>query len=432
MIPTLGTSEDLRRCLSTVRDCRAQAIVLVTPQKNVGLLQKLCRDLGIDNAQVLGVSRANKRLQMIRGLHEVRTEITIFADDDVFWPKDFLVHMLAPFEDLAVGGVGPFNALERKPNPNGWDFLNAAYLKRWEWEVGATSNIDGGLACLSGRTSAILTRIVQNSAFVDAFANEKWFGTIDLLAADDDNFVTRWLANRGWKMSIQSGTSVTTTLDGNWKFLNQCLRWTRTTWRSNITALLIDRLVWHQEPYCLYALHLSMLNPPSLILDPLMGYCLVQWLRKSGSSPHAPNEVLGLGIFVLWLLFTKTVKLWGHFRQYPADIRYIPLQIAFGYFYGFIKMAALLTIHVVSHLASMIVSCMANRIWQTSWGGSRSSLVKSHSSQAATAIVDATKDLKSTIVDTGSKAIECSGLRNIGPDLNCNGHKALIAVDRAS
>ena len=348
VIPTLGTSEDLRRCLSTVRDCCAQAIILVTPQKNVGLLQKLCRDLGIENAQVLGAPRANKRLQMIQGLREVRTNVTIFADDDVFWPRDFLVHMLAPFEDLAVGGVGPFNTLERKPNPNGWDFLNAAYLKRWEWEVGATSNVDGGLACLSGRTSAILTHIVQNPAFVDAFANEKWFGIIDLLAADDDNFVTRWLANHGWKIRIQPGTSVTTTLDGNRKFLNQCLRWTRTTWRSNITALLIERLVWSQEPYCLYALHLSMFNPPSLVYDSLMGYCLIQWLNEAHYDTPVLNKVVALGGFVLWLVFVKTVKLWGHFRQYPSDMRYIPLQIAFGYIYGFIKLAALLTVHVVS------------------------------------------------------------------------------------
>ena len=215
----------------------------MTPQKNVNILQRICKDLGINNARILGAPKANKRMQMIQGLREVNTDVIVFADDDVFWPGEFLVHMLAPFEDPEVGAVGPFNGLERPAVPNGWDFLNAAYLKRWEWEVGATSNIDGGVACLSGRTSAIQTRIVQDPAFINAFLGEKWFGTIGLVAADDDNFITRWLVNHGWKIKIQCGTSLTTTLDGDWKFVEQCLRWCRTTWRSNLTVLLADR-VW--------------------------------------------------------------------------------------------------------------------------------------------------------------------------------------------
>ena len=212
-------------------------MILVTPQKNVTTLRGLCQELGLDNARILGAPQANKRLQMIQGLREVWTDVIVFADDDVFWPSDFLDHILAPLEDLAVGGVGPFNALQRPANPTGWDFLNAAYLKRWEWEVGATSNVDGGLACLSGRTCAIRTSIVQDPAFVNAFFTEKWFGMIDLVAADDDNFITRWLGDHGWKIKIQCGTSVTTTLDSNWKFVHQCLRWSRTTWRSNLTVL---------------------------------------------------------------------------------------------------------------------------------------------------------------------------------------------------
>lgn len=244
VIPTLGTSEDLKRCLSTIKACLAHAIILVTPQKNVAILQEMCQDLGLKNTGVLGAPKANKRMQMIQGLREVTTNVIVFADDDVFWPSDFLVHMLAPFEDLMVGAVGPFNALERPTSPNGWDFLNAAYLKRWEWEVGATSNIDGGIACLSGRTMAIQTKIVQDPAFINAFFSEKWFGVVGLVAADDDNFITRWLVNRGWKIKIQCGTSLTTTLDGNWKFVQQCLRWSRTTWRSNITSLLADGVIW--------------------------------------------------------------------------------------------------------------------------------------------------------------------------------------------
>lgn len=52
--------------------------------------------------------------------------------------------------------------------------------------------------------------------------------------------------------------------------------------------------------------------------------------------------------FVLWLLFTKTVKLWPHFYRHPDQMKFIPILIIFGYFHGFIKLYCLLTLHKVS------------------------------------------------------------------------------------
>jgi hypothetical protein len=47
-------------------------------------------------------------------------------------------------------------------------------------------------------------------------------------------------------------------------------------------------------------------------------------------------------------VFSKTVKLWGHFFRYPADVVFIPVYIAFGYFHGGIKFWGLLTLNAVS------------------------------------------------------------------------------------
>jgi hypothetical protein len=47
-------------------------------------------------------------------------------------------------------------------------------------------------------------------------------------------------------------------------------------------------------------------------------------------------------------VFSKTVKLWGHFFRYPADVIFIPVYIAFGYFHGAIKFWGLLTLNAVS------------------------------------------------------------------------------------
>lgn len=70
-------------------------------------IRKICEELNISSKiRILGAKKANKRLQMIQGLKEVRTAITIFADDDVFWPTTFLVYLLAAFEDPKVGAAG--------------------------------------------------------------------------------------------------------------------------------------------------------------------------------------------------------------------------------------------------------------------------------------------------------------------------------------
>ena len=106
IIPTLANSEDFRRCLLTVAACNPASIIVVTPRERVDFVRMTCNELGVPHVQILGASRANKRLQMIQGLKEVRTSITFFADDDVFWAPTFLPYNLAPFEDPNVGAVG--------------------------------------------------------------------------------------------------------------------------------------------------------------------------------------------------------------------------------------------------------------------------------------------------------------------------------------
>ena len=142
--------------------------------------------------------------------------------------------------------IGTFTKPERPANPNFWDFLGACYLERWNFEIAATSHIDRGVACLSGRRCAIRTSIVQSPNFIDEFSNEKWLGRIDLLAADDDNFITRFIVNHGWKAAIQGApeAALTTAIESDSAFVGQCIRWFRTTWRSNFTSLFIDRVVW--------------------------------------------------------------------------------------------------------------------------------------------------------------------------------------------
>ncbi|KAI4114629.1 MAG: hypothetical protein LQ338_007977, partial [Usnochroma carphineum] len=361
----------------------AKAVIIVTPKPDV--VRKVCAELGLHHFGILKAPKANKRLQMIQGIEHVKTSITVFTDDDVFWPKPFLLYLLAPFEDPSVGAVGPTITLERPEKPNVWDFLGAAYLERWQFGIAATSNIDGGIQCLSGRTCAIRSAIVQDEAFKATFANEKWFFGIPLSKADDDNYVTRWLVNHGWKIKIQSApeAKMTTVLESTPAFIGQCIRWYRTTWRSNITSMFVDKRIWRDQPWCSYALHLSTFNPPSGTFECILSYFLFHAYDQGRPSPmFPPTRMTAFALFAIWMVFAKTVKLLPHFFQYPSDLKFLPAMYAFCYFHGLIKIYALLTIH------------------KTTWNGGRMSL---------TTLTDAASNVAAGARESGSSILRKSG-----------------------
>lgn len=246
VIPTLGENKEFAECVKSINACNPAAITVVTPEQNLSRVRGILEKLSLSNISLLGAKKANKRLQMVQGLKETKSAITIFADDDVFWGTSFITHLLAPFEDSQVGAVGGLTSSFKTSNLNLWEFLGTAYLERWNFEIAATSHMDGGVPCLSGRTAAIRTKIAQDPAFIDDFIGEKWIGCISLLSADDDNCMTRWLVNKGWKIAIQTADEarLTTHVEADSAFLGQCVRWCRTTWRSNFTSMFLDRVIW--------------------------------------------------------------------------------------------------------------------------------------------------------------------------------------------
>jgi hypothetical protein len=43
---------------------------------------------------------------MVAGINETKTDLIIFADDDVLWPSSMGEWIIAPFERPTIGGVG--------------------------------------------------------------------------------------------------------------------------------------------------------------------------------------------------------------------------------------------------------------------------------------------------------------------------------------
>lgn len=225
-------------------------LILVTTIHKKGALEKLAATLSYppDKIKVLCTNIANKRLQVCEALPNVKTDITIMADDDVTWPPKLMDWILAPFEDPKIGGVGTCQRVKRV-----WDgdwstrifnWLGAAYIERRNFEISATHKMDGGTSCMSGRTGAYRSEILRSHDFLEGFKTERWGKFI--LNADDDNFVTRWLVSHQWKTYIQyeRECELETTLENGLKFLYQCSRWARSNWRSNWTSLVTEQYVW--------------------------------------------------------------------------------------------------------------------------------------------------------------------------------------------
>ena len=73
--------------------------------------------------------------------------------------------------------------------------------------------------------------------------------------------------------------------------------------------------------------------------------------RRSAAVPPLPMppqaRPLALTLLLLFMLWTKVIKLLSLLLRNPCDIIFLPVSILFGYFHGFIKLYALLTLRMV-------------------------------------------------------------------------------------
>ena len=310
----------------------------------------------------------------IDNIDDIETDFTFFVDSTALWPARHLPAALAPFaEDPRIGLVGTEKLPKRLASGSywarSWNFLGAAYLMRHNYEIAASSAIDGGVFIISGRSCGIRTSILKDPEFRRGYEDERIlipgfirciarvFGVhlaaeIGPLVADDDNYIKRWCEEHDIRTKFQcnmveekGGASPSCVVGianlGTYpRFLDQCLRWSRTTFRSNPRTLLSGR-EWRNHPWSMYGVQLATITNFALFFDPLLVYFYVQTSWFQGSSGE--RGWLGLAALVAWILLSKTVKLIPLFRRHPGDIIFLPAYWIFAYYHSWIKLRALLT-----------------------------------------------------------------------------------------
>ncbi|OQV10480.1 hypothetical protein CLAIMM_14471 isoform 1 [Cladophialophora immunda] len=295
--------------------------------------------------------QAHKRHQITAALPAVSTSITVLCDDHVIWPSaNILRAAVAPFEaDERVGGVGTNKRVirhaDKGPWAGFWNVMGALYLERHNFEHTSSNAVDGGVAVISGRTCLYRTCILQDPALLAGYLDERFlWGLCGPLNADDDNFLTRALVRRGFKIKFQNTPEAMILCDvGEYpKFLQQCLRWARTTFRSNTCSLVTDRAVYQAQPWAVYSLQISLMVNFALFYDAALVWTLTRTDLYTATTVKA---------LVLWILVSKLPKLLPYFLRHPADLVYLPGYYVFAYCHSLIKLWALLT------------------FWDTRWSG---------------------------------------------------------------
>jgi cellulose synthase/poly-beta-1,6-N-acetylglucosamine synthase-like glycosyltransferase len=277
-----------------------------------------------------------KRAAMATGLKYVKTKLTCFVDDDVQWCDTVLEYILHPFNnDATIAGVG----CEHRARYSSWYdvqmILADIRLSVRMLELFATSVVDKGASCVSGRTACYKTSFIQEDAFYEKFLNEKFFGM--QVVSGDDKFLTRYIMNKNGKIWHQGGKMcyLTTTFERGPRFIKQLLRWSRNTWRSDITCVFIERCVWKNNPFTAVVMLDKFVTPFFLV------YGLFYVPISSGIKQ---NYTVFIG-WVIWLIFSRIVRLSYYFVKNPQNVVFIPFFIMFQYLQALIRLLALVTLY---------------------------------------------------------------------------------------
>lgn len=281
--------------------------------------------------EVLPIDIPGKRAALAAGVDITTTDIVVLVDSDVIWEKDVLKKVKMPFIDPKIGGVGTRQNMYPSDGKRAtiWERMADIYLDiRYADEVPATTRWGRAVSCLSGRTAAYRTELLQSLR--EPFLNETFWGT-HCMSGDDKRYTCLVLQN-GYNTWNQLNAQVYSTFKPDFKgFQKQRIRWSRNSFRSDLRALW-QGWVW-RYPFLAFMLIDKTIAPFTLLVGPvvlILSILLGHW-----------SLVIAL---LVWWHLSRAIKILPHLMRKPGDWLLLPLFVGMTYYMSLVKAYALFTI----------------------------------------------------------------------------------------
>jgi N-acetylglucosaminyltransferase len=336
VVPAYREDPDiLARCLASWLAEDPTEVIVVPDLADTAVIARL-GEIEDRRLRVLPFAHQGKRSALAHGFRATTGEVVVLADSDTEWEAGLLPAVLAPFEDLTVGGVGTRQNVYQ-PETSAWRrvadwMIDVRYL-----DYVPSQGRSGAVACLSGRTAAY-----RRSAVMPMLGHLEYeFFLGRLCISGDDGRLTWLLLAAGYK-TVHQSTARTLSMfpDRPWPFLKQRLRWSRNSYRCYLTAIWKGWL-WRQPPITQLSVLQFMFTPLTMAISLIY---LVHWFFH-------PQQYVAT-IALAWLLGGRAVRGLSHLRQRPADILVLPL-------------VALATIFIALPLKTFAIITMNRQGWLT-------------------------------------------------------------------
>jgi hyaluronan synthase len=214
-------------------------------------------------ARLIVTKKRGKRAALADGIKAATGDIVVLTDSDTIWQERLLPHLIVPFRDRRVGGVGTRqNVLETGTLAQRlFDIhLDSRYLE----EIKFLAAAGDALTCLSGRTAAYRRSVVL--PLLDDLVNETFWGKPCI--SGDDKCLTNLVQAQGWRTRYQENARVYTPgVPAMGSFLKQRLRWTRNSWRADLRAMY-EGWVW-KKPALAFHLVDRVFQPFATLVAPI-------------------------------------------------------------------------------------------------------------------------------------------------------------------
>ncbi|MFC3957295.1 glycosyltransferase [Halovivax cerinus] len=261
-----------------------------------------------DEFSCIVTPKDGKRPALHDGVRRAEGDIIALVDDDVKWRSDTMVEFCRPFADPTVGAVSPKQIVSDQ-STLAQRLYEVQMRLQFAIDYPALSSISRSLSCVSGRTAVYRREAIET--VIDDLATETFLGKP--VISGDDKFLTRAIQANGWDAVYQSTSVIDIGAAPDARtFINQTVRWTRNTIRSDLMAFW-EGWVFRRKWLAYYNVD-RFIATFAILLAPV--YFTL--------SLTAGLYLVAVGILVWWLL-SRSVKMYPYLTAYTGGFSLVPL-----------------------------------------------------------------------------------------------------------